>query len=58
LFYSNQGWTIVVINYCSTKRLKLFKKYKSSKLFNKLFKIYRYDYFNYKVKRESYKFKF
>jgi len=58
LFYNNQGWTIVIINYCSTKRLKLFKKYKNSKLFNKLFKTYRFDYFNYKFKRNNYKFKF
>lgn len=58
LFFNNQGWVIVVINYFNARRNKLFIKYKKTKMFKKLFKSFRFNYHYYSIKLDSYKFKF
>jgi hypothetical protein len=58
LFFNNQGWVIVVINYYIARRNKLFVKYKKSKVFKKLFKAFRLNYELYTFKVDKYKYKF
>lgn len=58
LFYKNQNWVIAVINYFTSRRIKLFYKYKSSKVFKKLFKVLRFNMFRHINKIDRYKFKF
>ena len=58
LFFSNQGWTIVLVNYFMTRRNKLFIKYKKAKNFKKLFKLFKISYELSALKINEYKFKF
>lgn len=58
LFYKNQSWVIVVVNYFTSRRIKLYYKYKSSKVFKKLFKMLRFNMFKHINKIDKYKFKF
>ena len=58
LFLSNQGWIVAVINYYISRRNKLFIKFKKTKNFKKLFKIFRYNYFYISNRVDKYKFKF
>nr|NP_049572.1 ribosomal protein S3 [Tetrahymena pyriformis]AAD41917.1 ribosomal protein S3 [Tetrahymena pyriformis] len=58
LFLKSQGWVIVLINYYSSRKNKLYFKYKSSKVFKKLFKSFRFNIFKCNSKIDNYKFKF
>lgn len=58
LFFNNQGWVVVVINYFMSRRNKLFMKYKKTKNFKKLFKIFRHNYEFASFNIDKYKFKF
>lgn len=58
LFFNNQGWVIIVVNYFMSRRNKLFMKYKKTKNFKKLFKIFRYNYECATFNIDKYKFKF
>lgn len=58
LFFNNQGWVIIVVNYFMSRRNKLFMKYKKTKNFKKLFKIFRYNYEYATFNIDKYKFKF
>ena len=58
LFLKSQGWVIVLINYFTSRRSKLYKKYRNSKVFKKLFKSYRFNIFKYTYKMDKYKYKF
>lgn len=58
LFFNNQGWVIVIINYFMSRRNKLFAKYKKTKNFKKLFKLFRLNYECSPAKIDKYKFKF
>lgn len=58
LFLNNQGWVIILINYFNSNRIKLYQKYKNSKVFKKLFKSLRFNSFKYSYKIDKYKYKF
>lgn len=58
LFFNNQGWVVVVINYFMSRRNKLFMKYKKTKNFKKLFKIFRFNFEQSISNLDKYKFKF
>nr|YP_740809.1 ribosomal protein S3 [Tetrahymena pigmentosa]ABI51718.1 ribosomal protein S3 [Tetrahymena pigmentosa] len=58
LFFNNQGWIIILINYFNSKRGKLYQKYKNSKVFKKLFKSLRFNTLRYTYKLDKYKYKF
>lgn len=58
LFLKSQGWVIVLINFYSSRKNKLYFKYKSSKVFKKLFKSFRFNIFKRNSKIDNYKFKF
>jgi len=58
LFFNNQGWIIILINYFNSKRGKLYQKYKNSKVFKKLFKSLRFNTLKYTYKLDKYKYKF
>ena len=58
LFYNNQGWIIIIINYFMSRRNKLFSKYKKTKNFKKFFKLFKLNYQSCDLKLAKYKFKF
>lgn len=58
LFLKSQGWVIVLVNYFTSRRSKLYKKYRNSKVFKKLFKSVRFNIFKYTYKMDKYKYKF
>lgn len=58
LFLKNQGWIIVLINYFTVRRNKVYYRYRKFKGFRKLVRSYRFNPFLQKFKIDNYKFKF
>lgn len=58
LFFNNQGWVIIVINYFTSRRNRLYSKYKNCKGFRKLFQTFRLNYFTHNLTVSQYKYKF